>query len=90
MSDHDPADLGPPRVYTAIPALYRLPGERVPEWVCTCPDRKPWQRHRESWLCIPDEEVLAWVRQNPERMQMRLPVARMVLWLEKNFARKSA
>ena len=52
------ADLGPPRVYTAIPALYRLPGERVPDWVCTCRDRKPWQRHSQPWLCIPDDELL--------------------------------
>ena len=87
MSDTDPADLGPPRVYTAIPALYRLPGERIPDWVCICPDRKPWQRHREPWLCISDDDLLRWVQARPDRMQMRLPVARLIYWLEREFAR---
>ena len=71
--------------YTALPQLYRLPGERIPEWACVCPGLKPYQKHREPWLCIPDEEVAAWRARHPEAFCSGR-TARILTWLAGAFA----
>ena len=70
--------------YTARPAISRLPGERIPPWLCACPDRKPWHRHREPWECVSDEEVAAWRARHPTAT-CREGSARGLAWLAREF-----
>ncbi len=68
--------------YSAVPVLRKPPGERVPEWRCACPDRKPWQRHRFAMDCQDPEEVKAWAITN----RCSLKVAKEMRWLATEFA----
>lgn len=68
--------------YTARPSLYRLPSERPPAWQCTCPGRKRYQRHGAPWECLPEREV----RDYQQRHEItRVGVARLIMWLEREF-----
>lgn len=71
--------------YTIIPALYKRPGEREPEWVCTCPGRPKRQRHTDPRGCLPAADVAAWRQRNPEA-KCSDATARVLLWLEREFS----
>ena len=53
--------------YTAPIVEKRPPGDRPPPWVCACPERKPYNRHREPWQCrnefMTSQRVLAWLKE---------------------------
>jgi hypothetical protein len=74
-------DLWP---YTARPSLYRLPGERIPPWVCACPGLKKWQRHREPWQCMTAYDVATWRARHPEATCSEV-VAKCLSWMGKEF-----
>jgi hypothetical protein len=46
-----------PPAYVAPHVQMRGPGERLPQWRCTCPGLKPWKRHRSEIDCLPAEDV---------------------------------
>ena len=71
--------------YSALPVLRKLPGERVPEWSCTCPGLKPWKRHKQPWECIPQHEVDAW----RQTSGCGPKTAREWLWMEREFRRSN-
>ena len=72
--------------YLIIPALYRRPGERVPEWVCACPGLAKRKRHADPRQCLTREEVTAWRRAHPDAT-CGDSAARALLWLEREFGR---
>ena len=71
--------------YIITPALYKRPGERVPEWVCTCPNRKKWQRHRFEWECLTPEQIAEW-RQATGATATK--AARELAWIWREFGQR--
>ncbi len=75
-------DLWP---YTARPSLYKLPGERIPPWVCAC-NLKPYERHLDPPECVTEEQVKAWRARHPEATCSER-TAKVMAWLEMEFGR---
>jgi hypothetical protein len=67
-----------PPVYVAPHVAMRGPGERLPQWRCTC-DVKPYKRHKDRIACIPQEDVEAFKAAHNLKHD---GVARALLYLE--------
>jgi hypothetical protein len=69
--------------YSARPALYRLPGERIPEWRCRC-NVPSYRRHLEPWQCVTVHQVELWRARHPGSTCSER-TARALCWLENSF-----